>query len=139
MFVDVILLESDIQDALLARLRLRRLPGMRCRVRHVARMSDLPRAIELCQPALVIMDLLLPEVWGSLAVARVQSIAPWVPVMVMSAFDAPGLDAELDRLAPAARLRKSDDDYARLPSVVADILREGYVGAERVQPWPLSA
>lgn len=139
MFVDVIVLESDAQDALLARLRLRRTPGMRCRVRHIARLADLPRAIEYCNPALIVMDLLLPECWGSLALARVQSIAPWVPVMVMSAFDAPGLAEELDLIGPAARLDKSDAGYAALPRVAAQVVREGCVGVDRVKPWPLSA
>lgn len=139
MFVDVIVLEPDVQDALLTRLRLRRVPGVRCRVRHLTSLVELPRAVEFCNPALVVMDILLPEVWGTLAASRVQAIAPWVPLVVQTAFQAPGLAAELDRLGLAARLDKSDAGYAALPAVVGEIVRSGPVGSERVRPWPLSA
>lgn len=139
MFADVILLESDIQDALLARLQLRRVPGMRCRVRHVSRLTDLSRAIEFCGPAVIVTDLLFPEVWGSLAVARVQAVAPWVPIIVMTAFDPPGLDAELERLDITARLDKSGAGYAALPHAVARAARAGHMGHARVRPWPMSA
>lgn len=139
MFVDVIVLESDIQDALLTRLRLRRTPGMRCRVRHIAHLADLPRAVEHCTPAVIITDVLLPDVWGSLTVARIQALAPWVPVVVLTAFEAPGLDEDLVRMGIAARLDKSDEGYGALPQVVADVVVDGHVGGERVRPWPMSA
>lgn len=139
MFVDVLLLESDIQDALLARLQLRRVRGMRCRVRHVPRLADLSRAVEFCDPAVIVTDLLFPEVWGSLAVSRIQAMASWVPVIVLTAFELPGLADELAGLGVAAHLDKSDTGYAALPRAVAEAARNGHVGHERVRPWPLSA
>ncbi len=139
MFVDVLVLDADIQDVLLTRLRLRRVPGMRCRVRHINRLDGLARAVEYCDPALIITDLLFPEVMGSHALARVQAVAPWVPVIVQTAFDLPGLDAELDRLGPAARLDKSTASYAALPALVGRLVRAGHVGHEAIRPWPMSA
>lgn len=139
MFADMLVLDADIQDVLLTRLRLRRVPGMRCRIRHLNRLADLPRAVEFCDPALIITDLLFPDVMGSLALAHIQAVAPWVPVIVQTAFDMPGLDAELDRLGPAARLDKSNASYAALPDVVARIVNAGHVGHEAIRPWPMSA
>jgi len=139
MFVDMIVLESDHQDALLTRLRLRRTPGVRCRVRHVQRLTDLPRVVELCGPALIITDLMHDNVWGALALARIQSVAPWVPVVVMTDCDAPDMLEAIDRLQPAARLDKSTAGYEALPEVVAGIVRGGHEVRMPGCLWPMSA
>lgn len=123
MFIDVILLEGDAQDALLARLRLRQVPGIRCRVRHLTRLSDLARAVELCRPTAVVMDVLMPEVWGAAAVARVQAVAPWLDVVVLTAFDPPGLAENLEELGVAAHLDKSDAGFDALPRIVGELAR----------------
>lgn len=126
--IDVLLIEGDLQDAVLVQLCLARARQVQFRLRHVTRLAHLDAVLEEFTPQVVLLDFFLPDEWGLDALDAVMKAVGDTPVVVMTAFEDPCVGPRLVAAGAAARLGKGLDALRRLEDTLLDALAAHRIG-----------
>jgi DNA-binding NarL/FixJ family response regulator len=126
--IDVLLLEGDLQDAVLVQLWLARARQVRFRLRHVTRLAQLAPALEDFNPQVVLLDFFLPDEWGYVALDRVMHAVGDTPVVVLTPFEDASVGRRLLAAGAAGRLGKGVDSLRRLEDTLLDALATHRIG-----------
>lgn len=126
--IDVLLVEGDLQDAVLVQLCLARARQVRFRLRHVSRLAHVAPVLEEFNPQVVLLDFFLPDEWGLDALGAVIDAVGDTPVVVMTAFEDPCVGPRLITAGAAARLGKGLDALRRLEDTLLDVIAAHRIG-----------
>lgn len=127
--IDVLLMESDLQDAVLVQLCLGRARHARFRVRHVSRLAQLDAMLEVFTPQVVLLDYFLPDGWGVEALARVRGAVGEAPIVLLTDFDHPDVAPRFEAWGAAGRVGKGIDDLRRIEDALLDAVATHRIGA----------
>lgn len=126
--IDVLLIEGDLQDAVLVQLCLARARQVRFRLRHISRLGHLGAALGEFAPQVVLLDFFLPDEWGLDALDRVMHAVGETPVVVMTAFEDPCVGPRLVAAGASAQIGKGVEAMRRLEDTLLDAIAAHRIG-----------
>lgn len=127
--IDVLLMESDLQDAVLVQLCLGRARHARFRVRHASRLDQLDAMLDGFTPQVVLLDYFLPDGWGIEALTRVRDAVDSTPIVLLTDFDHPDVMPRFETWGASGRVGKGIDDLRRIEDALLDAVATHRIGA----------
>src|SRR6266704_108128 len=125
--IRVLLVEDDAAHARLVHEMLKERNVHRYEYRRVDRLAAALRLLYDQHFDVVLLDLGLPDAFGSEAVVRVRKAAPSVPIVVLSGLREETLPFEAARLGAQEYLVKGEEDAEQLLRAIKDSIERGRV------------
>lgn len=114
----VLLVEDDPQDVIIVRRFLNRARRRRFSVSHVTRLEDLPDALQVSVPDVLLVDLTLPDASGLEMVQAATRFAPDTPLIVLTGVEDEGLGLQAMQYGAQDYLVKGECDARELERAI---------------------
>lgn len=114
----VLLVEDDPQDVIIVRRFLNRARRRRFSVSHVSRLEDLPEALQVSVPDVLLVDLTLPDASGLEMVQAASRFAPATPLIVLTGVEDEELGLQAMQFGAQDYLIKGECDARELERAI---------------------